>query len=132
MSVGIFICLSVCPPLPCVMSNAKAVRDIANNNILCIAALGYLNPELKLVLLTKHIERFMGLPFVAFFNRPGPKAGSIHSIEVSVCVFVCLQSCFYVNMTRRIEEDQEHLKTHMSMILVMFMPIILAMINLII
>ena len=25
----------------------------------------------------------------SFFNRPGPKAGSIHSIEVSVCGCVC-------------------------------------------
>ena len=28
----------------------------------------------------------------AIFNRPGPKAGSIHGIEVCVCMYVCMLS----------------------------------------
>ena len=38
-------------------------------------------------------------PFKVFFNQPGPKAGSIHSIEVSVCcLFVCLSRPIYFFM----------------------------------
>ena len=29
----------------------------------------------------------------SIFNRPGPKAGSIHGIEVCVCVCVCMSVC---------------------------------------
>ena len=36
------------------------------------------------------------LKILVVFNRPGPKAGSIHSIEVSVCLFVCLFVCLLV------------------------------------
>ena len=36
-----------------------------------------------------------GTGVMQVFNRPGPKAGSIHSIEVSVCLRTCLSVPIY-------------------------------------
>ena len=36
------------------------------------------------------------------FNRPGPRAGSIHSIDLSVCLFVCLSVCLFAILSRPI------------------------------